>query len=541
MLDFHRLLTRADVPTLEALIGPPAARLLHALDPELVTGTSLRQTITSLRSEFELLQDPEAWREIVDLLKEPEAKELAEHLGLTTDGPVWDTIKSAKLKSRRQRDGACAFFGVTPPDEPPDDSRPECAEVESAYSLFQHQRVACTKAVSILESGDRRVVLHMPTGSGKTRTAMHIIARHLVANEPTVVIWLAYSQELCEQAATEFERAWKSLGNRPVDVVRFWRSYNPDLDSCKDGLIVAGLAKAYSRTKDDLQFIARLADAVSLVIIDEAHQSVADTYSLVIDALQTKQASTALLGLTATPGRTWNDIDEDRRLAEFFSNQKVILEVEGYDNPVDYLVEEGYLAKPTFRNLHSTTGVDLSETDRAKLERDLEVPQQILRRLGDDEQRNLLVVSEVEKLADEHKRILVFAASVESARLLATALEAHGRVSANAVDGGTAPLERHRIINWFKAPDDSTRVLCNYGVLHTGFDAPRTSAVVIARPTASLVLYSQMVGRATRGEKAGGNKTAEVVTVVDTGLPGFRDLSEFFTNWEDAGWHQATI
>ena len=89
------------------------------------------------------------------------------------------------------------------------------------------------------------------------------------------------------------------------------------------------------------------------------------------------------------------------------------------------------------------------------------------------------------------------------------------------------------IIAAFKAASDEPRVIVNYGVLTTGFDAPQTSAAVIARPTKSLVLFSQMVGRATRGERAGGNKRAEVATVVDTRLPGFCNMADAFDNWED--------
>jgi superfamily II DNA or RNA helicase len=80
-------------------------------------------------------------------------------------------------------------------------------------------------------------------------------------------------------------------------------------------------------------------------------------------------------------------------------------------------------------------------------------------------------------------------------------------------------------------------ILINYGVLTTGFDAPATSAAIIARPTRSLVLYSQMVGRATRGVKAGGNAEAEIVTVVDPHLPGFGSVAEAFKNWEDV-WNE---
>ena len=60
-----------------------------------------------------------------------------------------------------------------------------------------------------------------------------------------------------------------------------------------------------------------------------------------------------------------------------------------------------------------------------------------------------------------------------------------------------------------------------------------TSAAIIARPTKSLVLYSQMVGRAIRGPKVGGTLDAEIWTVIDQNLPGFRDISEAFLNWED--------
>ena len=67
----------------------------------------------------------------------------------------------------------------------------------------------------------------------------------------------------------------------------------------------------------------------------------------------------------------------------------------------------------------------------------------------------------------------------------------------------------------------------------TGFDAPETSCAVIARPTDSLVLYSQMVGRAIRGPKSGGNLEAEIVTVIDGSLKGFGEVADAFMNWED--------
>ena len=270
----------------------------------------------------------------------------------------------------------------------------------------------------------------------------------------------------------------------------------------------------------------------SLVVIDEAHQAVAQTYQLVLDALVVPYEKTALLGLTATPGRTWADINTDAQLAKFFAQQKVTLEIPGYDNPIDYLVEEQYLAQANYRSLFYESGIELSPQDLNRINTELDIPQYILHWLAEDEQRNLRIILELEALAQHHHRIIVFNTSVEHAQLITSILRLRG-FNADAVTGNTPKSEQERIIQNFKDDQPQTKILCNYGVLTTGFDAQKTSAAVIARPTKSLVLYSQMVGRAIRGLKAGGNATAEIVTVVDSQLPGFGSVASAFHNWED--------
>jgi len=119
-----------------------------------------------------------------------------------------------------------------------------------------------------------RVLLHMPTGLGKTRTTMNVISEHLRENEPTLVIWLAASEELCEQAVEEFQKAWSHLGNRNIEVYRLWGNHSIDINNLKEGFLVAGFAKLTSTIKkvDGIQLISRLASRCSLVIMDEAHQ-----------------------------------------------------------------------------------------------------------------------------------------------------------------------------------------------------------------------------------------------------------------------------
>ncbi len=534
------MLSRADDGTLQVLLGNAAVRLIKLLDPSLVTPSRLREILMELHTPASLLLTKDSRAMLLDLLRPEQAKILATIMQVPLTGDIFETLKKTSIRHGSNRERALFDFFELELPQPEDSVQSSSLELAvSNYPLFAHQRIAARKVKNYFKQEPRRVLLHMPTGSGKTRTAMNIIADHLRSVEPTIVVWLAYSEELCEQAATEFQKAWQCLGDRQVSLYRFWGEHEIDVDKLEDGIVVAGLSKVYNRTKQSIQFINRLGKVSSLVIIDEAHQAIAETYKLVLDALVVPYENTALLGLTATPGRTWSDINVDTELSEFFAKNKVTLEVSGYSNPVDYLISEEYLAKPNFRSLFYKNGLKLTQKDLERIQQELEIPQHILEQLADDEQRNLSIIIEVEELAKRHQRILIFGISIKHSKLLATVLRARG-LQANVVTGDTPLLERTRLINSFKDDSDETKIICNYGVLTTGFDAPRTSAAVIARPTKSLVLYSQMVGRAIRGVKAGGNVTAEIVTVVDSALRGFGSLEEAFSNWEDV-WHKEKI
>ena len=271
---------------------------------------------------------------------------------------------------------------------------------------------------------------------------------------------------------------------------------------------------------------------VRLVVFDEAHQSIARTYRRITEEL-TLDYRCALLGLTATPGRTWADLDKDGVLAEFYGYNKIGLEVPG-ENPIAYLIENEYLAKPNFRTMFAEPGISLSDREVADMADALDIPRQVLDVLSISEKYIVAVLNAIEQLfAEGHRRVLVFAASVRHARVLTAILAARGLFAA-VVTSSTPEQERRRAIrNFTQDSNERPMALVNFGVLTTGFDAPKASAVVIGRPTQSLVLYSQMVGRAIRGPKAGGTEHCEVVTVVDPNLPGFGDVAAAFENWED--------
>lgn len=528
---FDNLISRADESVLQGLIGQGPLRLMSLLDSHFSSPTQQRELLLALRKPQDLLLDPGSRARLLELLRPHEATSLSAALGGGQADP-YGFLESLAYTRQAQRNVLLSFFELSELEREQEEPQPTTQPATAVYSLFPHQRDAARELSSILAADPFRAILHMPTGSGKTRTAMHVICQHLAAREDTVVIWLAHSEELCEQAAREFLRAWGHLGNRDVALMRYWGSEEGDLGAVRDGIVVAGLQKTVQIGRRSIGAIGKLGARASLVVMDEAHQAVAPTYRRILEALVDPYPQTKLLGLTATPGRSWSDIDADERLAEFFRRRKVTLKVPGYANPVDYLVDRGYLAQMTFRPLFHNPGFALSDADLSAIEANLELPASVLRRLAADEQRNLLVLSEVEQLTRNHKRIILFAVSVEHSDTLAAVLQAKG-VTANSVTSRTPPSERRRLLEEFKSQSDTPRILCNFGVLTTGFDAPRTSAAVIARPTSSLVLFSQMVGRAIRGPNAGGNSIAEIVTVVDQGLPGFGAVGETFFNWED--------
>lgn len=524
---------RLDEAALQSLVGQPAVRLLNLLDPALMRASRLRELAHALHPPRELLRDVQRRGIVFNALASPDAITLCHRLQIDTTAP-YATLRDTRIRRNSRREKALFEFFDLPADvESTDESRIVSGTAKADYPLFPHQRQAYREILSTLNGERPRVVLHMPTGSGKTRTALHAVATELRRQEPAIIVWLAYSEELCEQAASEFATAWQSLGDRDVELHRYWGSGGDlNIEAITDGLVVAGLAKLYSRAKSDTAFISKLADRVTLVVFDEAHQALAETYQFLLTYLAPRHSSVGVLGLTATPGRTWNDPDIDAQLSDLFARQKVNISVSGFDSPLDYLIDRGYLARPVFRKVEYDRSDPFSPRELQQLERSLDVSESILTSLAEDERRNVRIIDEIENLATRHQRIIVFATTVAHARLLATVLQARG-TNSDVVTGDTDSDQRQDIIAKFKENSDSPHVLCNFGVLTTGFDAPNTSAALITRPTKSLVLHSQMVGRALRGPAAGGNETAEIVTVVDTRLSGFANLTEAFFNWED--------
>ena len=398
--------------------------------------------------------------------------------------------------------------------------------VSPKYPLYPYQRQVLADILDALASPERRVVAHLPTGAGKTRIATHTACGLLNEKDTddSLVIWLASTEELCEQAADELAKGWTYLGLQDAGIHRYWGNRLLDLRHLPSGFLVTGLAKLRAAAFQDNTLLAHLAHCAAAVIFDEAHQAVAKTYSFITEQLCSVRPP--LLGLTATPGRTANLTDADYRLASMFDYNKVSIDPRGHDSPVTYLIQNRYLADARFVPISFESDTAITEPHPG-----MDYSTDDLDDLGCNRERTHRIAELAENAVRRHQRTIVFCPSVESALECNRLLQEKG-MATNVVTANTPGEDRRAIIDTFKSDSREHMIIFNYGVLTAGFDAPRTRCVIIARPTTSLVLYSQMAGRAMRGPRAGGNSRAEILTVVDTNLPGFGSVTEAFTNWE---------
>lgn len=524
-LRLSHLLERATDDVVQRLLIPGAVEVIDALRPELLVGEKRAQTLSYVVDLAAVIEDPSRRALLLDAIPKSKTSEFESRIGATLA-----ELRDSPQLNRDRRRALLGFLGQSTSSEGAPSTVPGNTNIEPRSPLFAHQKRAATAVERILYNNvPPRAMLHFPTGSGKTRTAMSIVASHLRVRTPGLILWLAETRELLAQATEEFEKTWHTVGDRSVQLVRFWGQHNPPVNSIEDGIILASLAKVRSYAKDR-QRLWSLGDRTTLVVFDEAHHATARTYRDVVETLVSRGNRTGLLGLSATPGRTWNSPDEDAEVATVFGENKVTLDFGAGVNPVTHLIAEGYLASPTFSRLDVASS--LSANEYSAISQSDDVPIRVMDQMYNDYQRNVTVIKRLLHMCRFHSRILVFTGTVRHALLVSRVCCAVG-CHADVVTADTDTQERANAIARFNRPGRPSRLLVNVGVLTTGFDSPGATAALIDRPTRSLVLYSQMVGRVLRGPRAGGTERCEVVTIVDTSLPGFGDVADAFVNWED--------
>lgn len=431
---------------------------------------------------------------------------------------------------------------------------------EQFYELLDYQYYIKQRVLTNLNSGNllERMLIHMPTGTGKTKTCMHIITNYInfTLEEKGLVIWIAHSTELLQQAYDTFVSVWGHLGNGPIIAYKLWGNKEiNDLDLQLNGVVFCGLAKLMSITESNLKLYERLKKDCRLIVFDEAHKAAANkTRKIVEDFMRLPEnyENRSLIGLTATPGRTTEDSYDNNLLTNMFGGKLIhidsdILNQINYgklkalntvaeENIIKYFQERRILAKMIPEKLkykQQFTEQELQILGSALKDMgfdDKEYTEEQLTILARNKERNLAIMEKLRSLNIERKPTIVFACSLEHAKMLSAMLTLEG-IHNSLVLGEMDSMNRKNAIEVFKKRDSGVDIIINYEVLTTGFDSKNIKCVFITRPTKSIVLYSQMLGRGLRGPLMGGNEECILVDV-DDNLQAF-DNETAFSHFND--------
>lgn len=424
-----------------------------------------------------------------------------------------DTNTKAFLKVFGYEESLIPTKDETPPDQ-------EMVNIDSdpLRTLYDYQAEVFFKAMNLAEYRNSRFIIQMPTGSGKTRTSMEIISHFLNNSERASkrqVLWIAETEELCEQAISSFKHVWHHTGRSNAKIYRmFGKSRIEKFE--RGSLIVASYKKLLSGIRSGKKI-----PQPDLIVCDEAHSAIAPKYRHVIE--KAHDDGTRIIGLTATPIRGVQS-EENQELTDFFNNK--LIDIETDENAIVNLQKKGYLAYYIPKTIDTNATFKLSKDAFRLLSLERDLPPSFLNEIAKNNHRNLIIAKVLYELAQRKIKVLYFAPSVFQSKLICALLIALGFAAAH-IDGQTPQSYRRDVIDKFRAGE--IKILCNFDIFTAGFDDPDIDAVVIGRPTTSIILHQQMIGRGMRGPKMGGQETFELYRIRDT-LPDIEVADQYFTD-----------
>ncbi|MDU1573830.1 MAG: DEAD/DEAH box helicase family protein [Pantoea sp.] len=341
-----------------------------------------------------------------------------------------------------------------------------------AFTLRPYQQDAVNATLNHFRRHAEPAVIVLPTGAGKS-----LVIAELARLARGRVLVLAHVKELVEQNHGKYQ------------------AYGLEAD-----IFAAGLQRKESQRKvvfGSVQSVARnlaqFDSAFSLVIVDECHRISDDDnsqYQQIFSHLRQHNPQLRLLGLTATPfrlGKGW--IYHFHYHGMVRGDEKALFRDCIYELPLRYMIKHGFLVEPErldmpvvqydFSRLTAQANGLFSEAD---LNRELKQQQRVTPH----------IISQIVEFAEDRRGVMVFASTVEHAREILSLLPANSAL----ISAETPAKERDATIAAFKA--QQLKFLVNVAVLTTGFDAPHVDLIAILRPTESVSLYQQIVGRGLR-------------------------------------------
>lgn len=356
--------------------------------------------------------------------------------------------------------------------------------------LYDYQSYAIKKIVERWQSGNRKVVFQLPTGGGKTLTAVELIHHFSSANPGKEVIFLVHRLELLAQFKNAYEKQHEGV---EVGII------NADTKHKRlDLKIFVGMVETvYNRLSRDKNY---LGDKTGLVIIDECHIS---NFDKILPMFQ----KSAILGLSATPTR----LGRKNPLKKHYEDLVSVITIKE-------LIEKGALAPNRTYNYESK----INYKNVKKVGGDFNAKHLALELSKSVHIQNVIKAYEQVSLG---KKTIVFNSTIEHSEVVNKAFLEAGYNSKH-LDSTTDEHERRKILEWFSKTPDA--ILQNVAILTTGFDEPTIQTVIMNRRTMSIPLWLQCCGR---GSRICAGK--EYFTIIDLG-----GNAERLGDWShDHDWH----
>lgn len=307
-----------------------------------------------------------------------------------------------------------------------------------------------------------------PTGSDKTQ----IFASVIKQVHPGRSIVIAHREELIWQARNRIEQ----VSGLSCEVEMAELSATTSLFS-RTPVVIATVQTLNTGTAAGRRMGRFRPEDFSLVVVDEAHHAVADSYKNVLNYFR-QNPRLKVLGVTATPDRC-----DEEALGQVFDTVAFDYEIldaihAGWLVPVDQQFVQ--IKELDFSGIRTTAG-DLNGGDLAAVM---------------EAENTMQGVASASIQIIGNRRSIVFTASVKQAEILSAIFNRHREGMANWVCGFTNKEDRRAMLEQFAT--GKVQVICNCGVLTEGFDNPAVEVIVMARPTKSRALYAQMAGRSLR-------------------------------------------
>ena len=345
--------------------------------------------------------------------------------------------------------------------------------MNAPFTLRPYQQEAVDATLKHFRKSDDSAVIVLPTGAGKS-----LVIAELARLARRKILVVTHVKELVEQNHAKYQ-SYGVLG----------------------GIFSAGLSRKesqYQVTFASVQSVAanleQFKDEYSLIIIDECHRISTDEnsqYQRIIEQLRQQNKGLKVLGLTATPyrlGMGWIYRYHYRGFVRSEEDKPFVHCI--YELPLIYMISRGYLTKPDLVDA-AVAQYDFSTLAQNRFGEYAEKDVNAL--LGKHQRVTRAIIEQVMELALQRQAVMIFAATVDHAKEITGYLP---QEQTALITGATEQRERDMLIQRFK--QRQLKYLVNVSVLTTGFDAPHVDFIAILRPTQSVSLYQQIVGRGLR-------------------------------------------